>query len=225
MTEMTKTMNVAANVEIVEFMNKAEAFLNESCVPGTGAAVSRAAVAKAGGLSEENDGLISGLIAAGFFPGWKIRQGRDGGVCRVGEEAPKGPNPNKYNQEWLSQLMVVLGTHVPLNNKVPVTRNVIARELAKLTTEDVLLLPNKISEAISMGRCPGYSSKRGSGIFRTEAPAEVLPVSADGAESEQTAEVPSAVEAATEATVESASNESSKPEASKKGSRRSSKKQ
>lgn len=195
----------SSSLSIQDFLNRTSAFLDERCVKGTAAAVSRAEVAKAGGLSEENDTLISELINAGFMPGWKIRQGRDGGVCRVGEELVKGPNPNRFQGEWLAQLIGVLNANVSLNSKVGVTRNVIARELVKLTNEDILALPNRISEAISLGRCPGFESKRGSGIFRkpvkvteaTEAPA----VSADAADVADVTEEPSEV-VASEATSE-----------------------
>lgn len=176
----TTAAPVASALTIDIFMTRANSFLNERCVPGTAAAVSRAEVAKAGGLSEDSDSLISDLINAGFMPGWKIRQGRDGGVCRVGEETSKGPNPNKYAGEWLCHLIDTLNKCVSLNSKVAVTRNDIARELAKVTGEDVLSLPNKISEAISLGKCPGFESKRGSGIFRKPvAVVEALAVSAD----------------------------------------------
>lgn len=169
---MSETIETKATetqiLTISDFMTKATSFLEERCVPGTAQAVSRGDVAKAGGLTDEGDTLISALINAGFMPGWKIRQGRDGGVCRVGEEPSKGPNPNKYGGEWLVMLMSVLNQHVSLNPKVATPRNVIARELAKVTEEDVLTLPNKISEAISLGKCPGFESKRGSGILRKE---------------------------------------------------------
>lgn len=170
-------------LSIEDFMSRTRTFLDGRCAPGMGQAVSRAEVVKAGGLSPDNDALISDLINAGFMPGWKIRQGRDGGVCRVGEEVPKGPNPKKYTEEFMTTLMSVLNTHVPTSSKIPVTRNVIARELAKITGEDVLALPNKISEAISLGKCPGFESKRGSGIFRKESPknAEALAVSSEAA--------------------------------------------
>jgi len=188
-TTHTSDKNVPSAVAAVstltleQFMDRALKFLDVRCVRGTAAAVSRIEVAKAGGLTETGDALISALISAGFMPGWKIRQGRDGGVCRVGETPVSGPNPNKYNGEWLDQLKEMLNLHVSTNPKLSTPRNEIARELAKVTGEDVLALPNKISEAISLGRCPGFESKRGSGIHRKEiakdASTETLVVSAD----------------------------------------------
>lgn len=219
------TTETTVALDINTFMTKATAFLNERCVPGTAAAVSRADVAKAGGLTEESDALISALISAGFMPGWKIRQGRDGGVCRVGEELPKGPNPNKYSGEWLASLMTVLNQHVSLNPKVATPRNDIARKLAEVTGEDVLTLPNKISEAISMGKCPGFESKRGSGILRKEgAKAEALVVSAD-AETVETVtetEVVEAAPVADEAVAAEAAPETAPeaPKANKRGGKR-----
>lgn len=214
----TETTVTATALDIGTFMTKATEFLNGRCVPGTAAAVSRVEVAKAGGLSEDGDALISALINMGFMPGWKIRQGRDGGVCRVGEELPKGPNPNKYSGEWLASLMTVLNQHVSLNPKVATPRNDIARKLAEVTGEDVLSLPNKISEAISMGKCPGFESKRGSGILRKEgAKAEALVVSAD-AETVETVETKTEDEAVEAAPVaEEAAVEEVTPEAAPEG--------
>lgn len=189
MTIDTTTVTATETLTINDFMTKATTFLNERCMPGTAIAVSRAEVAKAGGLSEDSDALISSLITAGFMPGWRIRQGRDGGVCRVGVDLVKGPNPNKYTGDWLANLIGVLNQHVSLNTKIATPRNDIARELAKVTGEDVLSLPNKISEAISLGKCPNFESKRGSGILRKEAlKAVALVVSAD-AETVETTEV------------------------------------
>lgn len=217
MSETTVVAEVTEKRDINDFMGKALAFLETRCVVGTAAAVSRAEVAKAGGLSEDNDALISDLINAGFMPGWRIRQGRDGGVCRVGEEPVKGPNPNKYSADWLSALMTVLNQHVSMNPKVATPRNDIARELAKVTGEDVLTLPNKISEAISMGKCPGFESKRGSGILRKESAkaTETLAVSADATDAEETVTAEASAETApTETAPEQAAPEAA-PEAPK----------
>lgn len=180
---MSETIQVKA-VTINNFMNSALAFLNERCPVGTGNAVSRADVAKAGGLSEENDALISSLINANFFPGWKIRQGRDGGVCRVGEEPSRASKGDKFDGNWLSILQTCLNEHVSTNPKKPTTRDEIAYAMAALTKEPVLKLPNRISEALSLGLCPGFSSRRGAGIFRKSESSEAPAVSADATTAE-----------------------------------------
>lgn len=173
---------------IEQFMLNAESFLNERCPKGSGLAASRAEVALAGGLTAENDVLISALIGAGFMPNWKIRQGRDGGVCRIGEEPNRGPNVNKYGSEWLGQLVDCLNKIVSLDPKKPTPRDKVAYAMAALTGEEILKLPNKISEAISLGKCPGFASKRGAGIYRTGAVVEAPAVSAEGIDEAAAAE-------------------------------------
>lgn len=185
-----------------QFVANAERFLNERCPLGSGIAVNRKEVALAGGLTEESDALISALINAGFMPNWRIRQGRDGGVCRVGEEPTRGPNINKYGSDWLSSLMTCLNNLVSLDPKKPTPRDKIAHALAAMTGEDVLKVPNKISEAISMGKCPGFASKRGAGIYRTGEVVEAPAVSAEGID--EAAEAATETSASAEASVEAA---------------------
>ncbi len=197
---VTSAVATKPTLTIGEFLINAEKFLNGKCPVGSGVAVNRKEVAVAGGLTEESDALISALINANFMPDWRIRQGRDGGVCRVGEEPNRGPNVNKYGSEWLACLMTCLNTVVSLDPKKPTPRDKVAYAMAALTGEEILKLPNKISEAISLGKCPGFASKRGAGIYRTGEVVEAPAVSAEGideAASETSSEVAETTEAST----------------------------
>ena len=161
-------------VDIFSFFASVGAFLETNCVGS--AAIARGVVAEAGGLTKENAPLISDLIEAGFLPGYRIRQGREGGVCR--EDAPEGPDPDKFDKAFLNLLLSTLAMHVPPVGQGSVTRGRVALEMGCPSGETEA----KISRAISLKLCPGYSSKRGVGIFRLST-AETTPdagLSSDG---------------------------------------------
>lgn len=215
--------------KFLSFVKTASAFLSTSCVGAN--AVSRADVCEASGLSKDNVGLISSMIAAGLLPGYKIRGGREGGVCR--EDAPEGPNPDKFDKTFLAQLLGTLAQHVPACGAGYVTRGKIAQEMGVPSGETEA----KISRAISLKLCTGYAAKKGMGIYRLTA--EEMAAAAQAAEPTVSAEgdadaVPQeaapveaapATEPVVEPTVEAAPAENTEaPKSKGKGKKRATKK-
>lgn len=189
--------------KLVAFVESVDQFLSAACPEGSGKALSRSAVVVGCGFPEERQGLISELIQGGFLDGWVIRQGRDGGVTRASEVSLRPDRGEKFSADWVASLNEVLEEHVPTTGGM--SRNDIARYLSAKTGQDVLLLPQKISEAMKAGKCPGFELKKGTGILRTTAaPAAATPTPETAPASQEETSTPEVSET-TE--VETATNE------------------
>lgn len=215
--------------DIAKFMQDISAFLARSCVGGQ--AVTRAAVAEAGGLDETFAPMISHFLNAGFLPDYESVPGPRGGVVRSGQERPK-VRTNSIANEFVSALNLTLTECVPLDGAA--TRGAIAKAMfqAKRLGDEIpgSEIETRISKCLASGLCPGFESKRAFGIVRTnasalevgsestdpdEATATTAPADAEGAASEpqaeaapvETAPVETApAEAAAEAVAASAEN-------------------
>jgi len=180
--------NVTVDVtKAVSFITKMKTFLDETCVPGSGIRVSRTDALIGGGL-DPNEllpvgigvQLVSSLIHCGLVEGYTISPGREGGVVRIGEKnAPRTSSSRKMDDEWVARLNTVLNSICPLFGRGTTNRDKVAHAMhLQDPSEDLLKIPAKITKAMDTGLTPGFSSKRGSGIFRTAAitPIAITPV-------------------------------------------------
>lgn len=157
-------------MNIVDFVSVVDDFLVKTCVGAV--TVPRGEVLRATGLPEKNAQLITELIDLGFLPGYKIRTGPGGGVCRL--DAPEPQKSNKMDAAFLQDLLGVLETHVPPVSGGSVTRGQLAAHMGIPSGETEA----RISKAINAGHCPGFTSRRGLGVFRLPP----VTLSADGVE-------------------------------------------
>lgn len=176
--DMSNKVSEVDTTKVVQLVQGVYNVINNRCPEGHGLAIPKAEVAKLLSLGDNAEDLISGLIKAHMIPGWTIRTGRDGGICRVGEEALRPAAGEKFSQEWLDQLNKILTQTVPKDGFTP--RNEIAKLLAKETGEDLLACPKRITDAMNANKCPNFASRRGSGIHWVSS--DDTEVSADAAD-------------------------------------------
>lgn len=168
--------------KLIAFATTIGVFLDTNCVGSI--AVPRPRLAEVAGLDpKKHANLISEMVSAGLLPGYKMRPGAAGGVCRL--DAAELTAADKVDPAFVTLLNSTLALLVPALGQGSTTRSRLAIEMNKANPEipPTSETENRISACLGGKLCPGYMSQRGRGIFRvneTETVEEA--VSCDAAE-------------------------------------------